>query len=175
MELNALQELAKTRLRPESTAKTCLDAVRKDLFDLWGRSTRQELEGKAEDFAGPDNLTKGLGDAVLNLFCLAHVFGIDLASAIERRAEAGTHRNQPSQAQPEKVRQPSPGPQDGNGVKPDDKETKIEHYRKALRDAGNQGTLEKTWKEVIADKSLEGKDKAALQKDYIEKKKGLPA
>ncbi len=157
--------------------------TRKVLYQLMSQSGQAEESGGVEAFGGCVSVTEDIKRGVINLFALALSFGIDLEKAFEGEStsastpavgETATAKTETSAADDSKPSGTAAGGEatlsDGNG-----KETQKDMIADAMKAAGSLDALNKVWKEIALDKSLQPMAKVALQKVYQQRKKELAA
>ena len=180
-----------------------LDNIRRNLMSLLCKDEKLEVTGTVDDFGGMQTLTGDIAKAVMNLFCLAEVFKLDLAVAIE--AEFDDKEEEPDkQEQTAGTAAEKTPPLNGDGGQQGEKKSadstaadarkadastadnsrsssggngndKLKQtYRKFFAEATTLELVEQTWKKEIAgNRDFDGKDKAELQPDYAAAKKRL--
>jgi hypothetical protein len=180
-----------------------LDNIRRNLMSLLCKDEKLEVTGTVDDFGGMQTLTGDIAKAVMNLFCLAEVFKLDLAAAIEaefgdKEEEPGKQEQTAGTATEKAPRLNGDGGQEGENEQEDSSASNAEKtdeltagtssgssggngndklkqtYRKFFAEATSIELVEQTWKKEIAgNRDFDGKDKAELQPDYAAAKKRL--
>jgi len=180
-----------------------LDNIRRNLMSLLCKDEKLEVTGTVDDFGGMQTLTGDIAKALMNLFCLAEVFKLDLAVAIEaefgdKKEESGKQEHTAGTATEKAPPLNGNGGQQGENEQEDSSASNAEKtdeltagtssgssggngndklkqtYRKFFAETTSIEVVEQTWKKEIAgNRDFEGKDKAELQPDYAAAKKRL--
>ena len=92
MEVSKLAEKAKQDVasKKDPTARMYLDYLRRNLMQLMLKDERLGITGTLEDVGGLENVTNDIKKAVMNLFRLAAVLGVDLIGALAADFGTGT-------------------------------------------------------------------------------------
>lgn len=199
VDLKELQQLSvlQTKAGPKS-AKPYLERIRKNLMTLMCQTDVVNLIGDLNAFGGDKDVTTNIGKAVLGLFCVGSVLGVDVALGIEKLASdtaarlahpSGSSSDKStdsagketgSQADPwttgKKVStEPDASSTESKGGSDDSKARKIENYRNALRHPKHKAAIELVWKSISEDRELSGQDKYQLQNEKKEALKRVAA
>ena len=193
MDTKQIRELAAAHLakHPSDTTKVYLDKVRKNLIMLLCQSDTIELTGSVAAFGGEKDVEQSISRAVFSLFCAAEKLGVNvetglgqLAAVLGKSVVSETSDVKPQG--PDKTATPDAGdalepdaaqaetkkgppkqdpPPSTSAPAGDSKAKKLEMYKTSFSAAKDKEAVDKTWKDIIADKELSGPDKAQLQHD----------
>lgn len=181
--MNDLKTAAEKKVKESPyppSAETYLKKIRKNLIRLLCQSDFAEAGTDVDLFGGKEAVSESIAKAVLDLYCLGEVLGVDIKAAIQKEVKKvlgdagfnppGHIKEAPPAAAPkeEQAADAAVQPVQEEKTAPCDSLPPKERYKAEFAAAKTEDIVKNVWKQVSADKTLPGADKFALQNDYRE-------